>query len=219
MSTFVATKRNLREGLLLCFHLKKKAVEAQRTLTEAYGDYAPSISTCEYWFRRFKSGNFDTEDKERPGQPKKWDQKGVVYYELLKPNETITGERYQQQLMQLSRALKVKRPEYAKRHDKVVFQHDNARPHVARTVKETLEALNWDVLPHPPYSPDIAPSDYYLFRSMTHGLAEQRFTSYEDTKKWVDSWIASKDESFFQRGIHMLPERWENVVANDGQYF
>jgi [histone H3]-lysine36 N-dimethyltransferase SETMAR len=344
MSTFVPKKRHLREGLLLCFHLKKKAVEAQQTLTEAYENYAPSISTCEYWYRRFKSGDFDTEDKERPGQPKKfedeelealldedscqtlqelseslgvvvstvlrrlkamgmiqkqgiwvpyelkprdverrfcmceqllqrhkrkgflhriitgdekwihynnlkrkkswgppghastltakpnihgaklmlciwWDQKGVVYYELLKPNETITGERYQQQLMQLSRALKVKRPEYAKRHDKVIFQHDNARPHVARIVKDTLEALNWDVLPHPPYSPDIAPSDYHLFRSMTHGLAEQRFTSYEDTQKWVDSWIASKDESFFRHGIHMLPERWGHVIDNDGKYF
>ena len=57
-----------------------------------------------------------------------WDHLGVVYYELLEPNETITAERYQQQLMQLSRALKFKRPQYAKRHDKVIFQHDNARP-------------------------------------------------------------------------------------------
>ncbi|CAK9820082.1 Mariner Mos1 transposase [Anthophora quadrimaculata] len=81
-----------------------------------------------------------------------------------------------------------------------------------------METLKWEVLPNPPYSPDIAPSDYYLFRSMTHGLAEQHFTSYEDTKKWVDSWIASKD-LFFQRGIQMLPERWEKVVASDGQYF
>ncbi|UYV67343.1 THOP1 [Cordylochernes scorpioides] len=47
-----------------------------------------------------------------------WDQLGVIYYELLQPNETITGERYQQQLMRLSRALKIKRPLYAKRHDK-----------------------------------------------------------------------------------------------------
>ena len=78
-----------------------------------------------------------------------WDQRGVVYYELLQPNETITAERYQQQLMQLSRALKFNRPQYAKRHD-------NARPHVAKVVKETLEALDWDVLPRPPYSPDIA---------------------------------------------------------------
>ena len=78
-----------------------------------------------------------------------WDQPGVVYYELLQPNETITAERYQQQSMHLSRALKLKRPQYAKRHDEVIFQH-NARPHVAKVVKETLDAFDWDVLPHPP---------------------------------------------------------------------
>ncbi|UYV76574.1 hypothetical protein LAZ67_14001221 [Cordylochernes scorpioides] len=140
-----------------------------------------------------------------------WDQLGVIYYELLQPNETITGERYQQQLMRLSRALKIKRPLYAKRHDKVIYQHDNARPHVAKVVKETLEALQWDVLPHPLYSPDIAPSDYHMFRSMTHGLAEQHFTSYEEAKNWVNVWITSKDEEFFRNGIRMLPERWEKV--------
>lgn len=45
-----------------------------------------------------------------------WDQKGVVYYELLKPElkETITGEHYRQQLMQLHRELKEKQPEYTK---------------------------------------------------------------------------------------------------------
>lgn len=138
-----------------------------------------------------------------------WDQKGVVYYELLKSGQTINGEQYRQQLMDLSRALKEKRPKYAKRHDKVIFQHDNARPHVAKPVKETLEALNWDVLPHPLYSPDIAPSDYHLFRSMQNHLSEQRFRSYEDIKQWIDQFIASKDEEFFRRGIRLLPERWE----------
>ena len=121
--------------------------------------------------------------------------------------------------MRLSRALKEKRSQFENRHDKVILQHDNARPHVANVVKTYLETLNWDVLPHPPYSPDIAPSDYHLFRSMTHGLAEQHFRSYEETKNWVDLWIASKDEQFFRRGIRMLPERWEKVVASDGQYF
>ncbi|KAM0729388.1 Mariner Mos1 transposase [Formica fusca] len=146
------------------------------------------------------------------------DQLGVVYYELLKPNETITGAVYRTQLMRLSRALKEKRAHYS-RHDKVILLHDNARPHVAAPVKTYLETLNWEVLPHPPYSPDIAPSDFHMFRSMAHGLSEQHFTSYEDTKNWVDSWIASKDEAFSRRGIRMLPERWEKVVASDGQYF
>ena len=188
MSIFVPTKQHLREALLFCFNLKKSAVETHRLLCEAYGEHAPPIKTCEYWFQRFKSG-------------KKlilriwWDQLGVVFYELLQPNETITSERYHQQLMQSSRALKFKRSQYAKRHDKVIFQHDNARPHVGKVVKEASEALNWDVLPHPPYSPDIAPSDYHLFRSTAHGLAEEHFTSYEDAKNRVDSWIASTDEN------------------------
>ena len=86
-------------------------------------------------------------------------------------------------------------------------------------MKTYLETPKWEVLSHPPYSPDIAPSDYHLFRSMVFGLAEQRFHSYEDTKKWIDSWIASKDVLFFRRGIHMLSERWEKVVASDEQYF
>ena len=59
-----------------------------------------------------------------------WDQLGVVYYELLKPNETITA-LYRTQLMRLSRALKEKRARYYSRHDKIILLHDNARPHVA----------------------------------------------------------------------------------------
>ena len=69
-------------------------------------------------------------------------------------------------------------------HDKIILQHDNDRPHVALVVKTYLEGQNWKVLPHPPYSADIAPADYHLFRAMTHGLAEQHFNSYEECKKW-----------------------------------
>jgi len=142
-----------------------------------------------------------------------------VYYELLEPTETITGDRYRTQLMRLSRAVKVKRPQYNERHDKVILQHDNARPHVTKVVKTYLETLKWEVLPHPPYSLDVAPSDYHLFRSMAHGLTDQHFRSYEEVKNWIDSWIASKDDQFFRCGIRTLPETWEKVVASNGQYF
>ncbi|CAD7003923.1 unnamed protein product [Ceratitis capitata] len=138
-----------------------------------------------------------------------------IYYELLKPGESITGDRYRTQLTRLSRALKEKRPQYQERHDKVIVQHDNARPHVAKVVKKYLETLKWEVLPHPPYSPDVAPSDFHLFRSMAHGLADQHFRSFEELEKW----IATKEDSFFRAGIRKLPERWEKVVASEGQYF
>ncbi|GBP21333.1 Mariner Mos1 transposase [Eumeta japonica] len=147
-----------------------------------------------------------------------WDQLGVVYYELLNPSETITGTLYQTQLMRLSRALKEKRPRYYSRCNKIIFLLDNARPHVAVPVKNYLNTLDWEVLPHPSYSPDIWPSDYHLFRSMAHTLSEQRFTSYEDTKKWVDLWIVSKDK-FFRLEIRTLPEKLKKVVPSEGQYF
>jgi len=75
-----------------------------------------------------------------------WDQKGLVYYELLKPGDSITGDRYRLQLIRLSRALREKRLECEQRYDEVILLHDNARSHVAKVVKEYLETLKWDVL-------------------------------------------------------------------------
>ncbi|KAG5326329.1 MOS1T transposase, partial [Pseudoatta argentina] len=120
---------------------------------------------------------------------------------------TITGDRYRLQLMRLSRALK----------EKVILLHDNARPHVAKPVKTYLETLKWEVLPHPLYSPDIAPSDFHLFRSMAHGLADRRFHSYEEAQKWIDSWIASKDSRFSDAGFMYCQKdgrKWSLVMGN-----
>ena len=107
------------------------------------------------------------------------------------------------------RALREKRPKYE--HNKVILLHENSRPHVAKVIKKYLETLKWDVLLHLPYSPDIAPFDYW-FRRM------QQVTSFAEIENWLQNWIASKDESFFWDGIQKLPERWEKVVGSDRQY-
>lgn len=148
-----------------------------------------------------------------------WDQKGVIHYELLKPGQSIRGDLYRQQLIRVNAAIKVKRPEYATRHESIIFHDGNARPHRAQVVKNYVENVGWEPLPHPPYSPDLAPSDYYLFRSMQNALSGIRFTSVDGIKKWIDTFLAAKPEKFFWDGIHKLPERWEKVVASDGQYF
>ena len=86
-------------------------------------------------------------------------------------------------MMDLNQALLEKRPEYQKRQHKVILYHDNATLHTVKPVKETIKAFSWQILSHAAYSPDLAPSDYYLFASMGHALAEQRFTSYENVRK------------------------------------
>lgn len=109
--------------------------------------------------------------------------------------------------------MKVKRPQFENRHDKVILLHDNARPHVTEVVKTYMEMLKWEVLPH------IAPSDFHFFLSTTHGLSELHFDNFERTRRWIDSFIEFKDEEFFRRGIRALPGRWHKVEENDGQYF
>ncbi|EFN78433.1 Histone-lysine N-methyltransferase SETMAR, partial [Harpegnathos saltator] len=80
---------------------------------------------------------------------------------------------------------------------------------------------SWEILSHAAYSPDLAPSDYYLFASMGHALAEQRFTSYENVRKCLDETgcLPQKSNSFFWRDIHKLSDRWEKCIASDGRYF
>ena len=114
----------------------------------------------------------------------------------------------------MKRAIIEKRPEYATRHEAIIFHDGKARPHVAIPVTNYLENSGWEVLPHPPYSPDFAPSDYRLFRSMQNAL-----TSEQGIKNWLDLFLAAKPAQFFWDGIHKLPERWEKVIASDGQYF
>ncbi|UYV81906.1 hypothetical protein LAZ67_21000083 [Cordylochernes scorpioides] len=91
----------------------------------------------------------------------------------------------------------------------------SSRIFMARRLCCVFETLKWEVLPHPPYSPDIAPSDYYLFRSMQHGLADQHFSNYDEVKKWIDEWIATKEPAFFGDGIRQLPERWGKVATDN----
>jgi len=138
-----------------------------------------------------------------------WDQLSVVYYELLKPSETITSDLYRKQLIRLNRALKDKRPQYNERHDKVILQHDNTRPHVTKhTVKTYLEMLQWEIPPHSRYSPDIAPSDYHLFRSMAHSLAVQHLREVLMKKSKIGSIRGSpqKMSSFFDAGFVCCPK-------------
>ena len=136
-----------------------------------------------------------------------WDQRGIIYYELLEPTQTITGELYQTQLIRLKRALYEKRPEWENRHDKLILLLDNARPHVHSSMINYLKGTKWEVLSHPPYSPDIAPTDFHLFRSMQSALSGERFSSRGDIEKWLNNWFASKNPEFFTHGVRLLPER------------
>ncbi|KAJ4429430.1 hypothetical protein ANN_21599 [Periplaneta americana] len=59
-----------------------------------------------------------------------------------------------------------------------LLQHDSARPHSANMTKAAIQELGWEVIPHPAYSPNLAPSDFHLFRSPSNSLQDG----------WMDEW-------------------------------
>jgi histone-lysine N-methyltransferase SETMAR len=81
--------------------------------------------------------------------------------------------------------------------------HGNARPHTAAHTAETLRKLKFDVMAHPPYSPDLAPSDYHLFGPLKEALRGRRFTS----DRCVRGSLLSRKPSFL---------RASGSLCNDG---
>jgi len=142
-----------------------------------------------------------------------WDRTGPIHWDLLPAGETINAERYCEHLDRCNRALP------RRRCRNVILLQDNARPHVARLTQAKLTELNWEWLDHPPYSPDLSPSDFHLFRSLEHWLNKKKFRNIEHLRRELTAFFASKNQEFWHRGIDLLPERWQECIDSNGEYF
>jgi histone-lysine N-methyltransferase SETMAR len=101
----------------------------------------------------------------------------------------------------------------------VVLLHGNAKPHVAKVTRETIIRLGWETLVHPPYSPDIAPSDYHLSHSLDNHLRGRQFRTLDDVKTALVGFFASRSKEFYHSGVHGLPSRWQKVLDGDSDHF
>ena len=84
----------------------------------------------------------------------------------------------------------------------VVLLRD-ARPHTAARTSALKQLFNWKIFDHPPYSPDLAPSDYHLFTKMVW-LDTQRFHTNEELMDGVNNWLHNLAAPFFDEGIQKL---------------
>ena len=81
-----------------------------------------------------------------------------------------------------------------------------------------MKGFGWDILNDPPYSPDMAPSDYYLFRLMEHSLRGKNFVNLNDIQNHLDNFFGIKPEEFYRTGMEKLPGRLRKVLENNGHY-
>lgn len=148
-----------------------------------------------------------------------WNIHGILHFELVPEGRAVTGDLYAEQLERVHAVLVQKYPALTNRK-RVLLQHDNAPAHRSRKVQAKLAELDcMEVLPHPAYSPDVAPSDYGLFRSMTHFLCGKQFNDYDEVKHACQQFFDSKPASWYHHQIELLAQRWLAVLNHNGLYF
>ena len=135
----------------------------------------------------------------------------MIHWELLPNGCTITADLYCQQLERVAEKLEGKQNE-------IYYLHDNARPHVAKSTRQKLLDLGWITVAHPPYSPDLAPTDYHLFRSLSNHLRDKKFDDENDVRIELVNFFGQKSQDFYERGILSLPKRWRQVIDSNGAY-
>ena len=100
------------------------------------------------------------------------------------------------------------------------FAHNGTKATTSRRVKTIakLSELGYELLPHPPYSPDLAPSDYWLFADLKKMLQGKRFGSNEEVIAETEAYFEAKDKSFYKHDIEKLEKRWNDCIALEGDY-
>ena len=92
-----------------------------------------------------------------------------------------------------------KRPHMKKK--KVLFHQDNALCHKPLRTMAKIHDLGFELLPHPPYSPDLAPSDFFLFSDLKSVLAEKKFGCNEEVVAETEAYFEAKPKEYYQNGI------------------
>ena len=109
-----------------------------------------------------------------------------------------------------------------KRHGKVtkgvLFLHDNAPAHRALATQKKLAYPGFQYLDHPPYSPDLAPSDYHLFPGVKKQLKGRHFYSDAQVVAALETWLDSKPSDFFLSGLQKLEQRVKKCIGLPGEY-
>jgi histone-lysine N-methyltransferase SETMAR len=96
--------------------------------------------------------------------------------------------------------------------------HDNVTLHTAGKTRETIEKMGWEILKHPPHSPDLAPSDFHLFGKLKEHPSGKRFASDQEVENETRNWLTNLDANFYAEGILKLVSRWEKCLKLFGDY-
>jgi len=101
---------------------------------------------------------------------------------------------------------------------KNIFHQDSAPAHKSVLAMGKLRDLHYELLEHPPYPPNLAPSDFYLFPRLKLFLAGQRFSSNQEAILAVEGNFADLTKNHYRDGIMALGHRWNKFISLKRDY-
>ena len=124
-----------------------------------------------------------------------WDVQGNLFTDYLEKGRTINREYHIALLVCSKKEISKKKKKPQMKKKKGLFHQDNAQCHKSIATME----VHFELLLHPPYSPDLAPSDYWLFSVLKRMLQGKRFDSNEKVISETEAHFEAKDKSFYKK--------------------
>ena len=203
------------------------AKEIHRRMADVYGDSSPKYSTVAKWSAEFKRGRDSLEDDPRPGRPA-----DVISQEMIDRVERLVLNDRRIKVAELASECGISNGSvYTIIHEHLGMSKVSARwvPRnlnmqdrqqrvESRVAQAAIRECKFEQLNHPPYSPDLAPSDYYLFRNLKSHLRGTRFRDDDELKAATEAWFEDQTDDFYFKGIDCLTEKWAKCIEVKGDY-
>ena len=147
-----------------------------------------------------------------------FDSMGIIYIHWVPTGITVNKEYYIEVLREFRKTFRRKRPELFE-SGQWHFHQDNAPVHKSILVTDYLTQMGIKTVPHPPYSPDLAPCDFWLFPKLKENLRGNRYSTIEDMKEAVTRVLNTLTQEDFQGAFQKLLERYNKCIDVGGEYF
>ena len=147
-----------------------------------------------------------------------FDWKVIVHREFVPRGQMVNKKCYRDVLARLRDTAQRKRPELWD-NQTWILHHDNAPAHASLLIRSYLAKYQTSAVPHPPYSPDLAPADFFLFPKLKTTLKGRRFQTIEEIQENAIRELRAVTESAFQEAFQQWKKRWERCIASRGDYF
>ncbi|UYV70165.1 hypothetical protein LAZ67_7002045 [Cordylochernes scorpioides] len=157
-------------------------------------------------------------DVETKAQSSQWKLPHEPRPKKARQGRTVNKEYYLQVMRNLREAIRQKRPDLWKNKN-WLLHHDNAPAHTSLLVRDFLAKNNTLMMPQPPYSPDLAPCDFFLFPKLKRPMKGRRYATLDEIKTASKEELKNIFKKYFLKCFEDWKNRWHKCIISHGDYF